>query len=71
MSIKYKDILYKSKKKCTICKGDCYNDGIKIINMLICNKCIEEITLLRYDDVRYDYIKEAIGVNLINNFKAY
>lgn len=66
---KYKDIVYESKKVCAICNTDCYNDGIKIIDTFICENCIDNITLLNCEDVRYKKVKENIKCFLVKNLK--
>lgn len=70
MGIKNKDIVFKNKKVCTICNVGCYNDGIKIINKFICENCVDKITLLNCEDVRYNKMKEIIKTTLVKNFKV-
>lgn len=69
MSINYKDIIYKSKKNCAICKGHCYNNGVKILDKFICNECMDNITSLNCGDIMYDEVKNSIKLSLANKLK--
>jgi hypothetical protein len=71
MTIKYKDIICKSKKVCAICNTDCYNDGIRIIDTFICEQCIDDITLVNCEDIMYKKVKQSIKDSLVKKLKIY
>ena len=67
--IKSKEIINEDKKYCKICGKPYYNDGIILINSAICQRCMEEITAIDCNDLKYENIKDKIKNLLQYNIK--
>lgn len=66
MEINNKDIWRDSKNYCIICEKDYCQSGIQIMNNFICEKCVQEMTMISSDNERYDYIKNKIKKAIVS-----
>lgn len=58
--INNKEIINKDKKYCRICGKAYENDGIIFNKSSICKSCVDEITLIDCNDLKYEYMKDKI-----------
>lgn len=67
MEINNKDIWRDDKKYCIICGKEYKEDGIHIMHNFICEKCVQEMTLIDVTDKKYDIIREKFKKSLVKD----